>query len=110
MQGEDSVIHSFALDERIENPYTVATILSLESSSVSCTMPKIKTHKATAKRFVIKKSKKDGKKVMKIMKRTDGQDHFNARESGKTKRNKRSDKVIALAQKKTIIRAMPHAL
>jgi ribosomal protein L35 len=45
-------------------------------------MPKIKTHKATAKRFIVTKTKK-------IKKRKCGQDHFNAREDGNTKRNKR---------------------
>lgn len=68
-------------------------------------MPKIKTRKATAKRFRIKKSK-DG---VKILKRTDGQDHFNARESGKTKRNKRSDTTQSNTLRKTITRAMPNA-
>lgn len=67
-------------------------------------MPKIKTHKATAKRFKVKKSKKGTK----IIKRTDGQDHFNAREGGKTKRNKRSDKVLSKSLHKTVLRAMPH--
>ena len=63
-------------------------------------MPKAKTHKATAKRFKVKKSGK-------IIKRTDGQDHFNSRESGKTKRNKRSDKVSAKhTHRKTIKRAI----
>lgn len=47
-------------------------------------MPKIKTHKATAKRF--KKTKTD-----KIVHRKAGQDHFNSRENGKIKRNKRRD-------------------
>ena len=47
-------------------------------------MTKIKTHKATAKRFNITKNKK-------IKQRKAGQDHFNARESGKVKRNKRRD-------------------
>ncbi len=47
-------------------------------------MPKIKTHKATAKRFKITKSKK-------VTQRKAGQGHFNARESGSTKRNKRRD-------------------
>lgn len=58
----------------------------------------MKTHKATAKRFKIKKSGK-------IIKRTDGQDHFNSRESGKTKRNKRSDNTTEMF-KKTIKRAI----
>lgn len=64
-------------------------------------MPKMKTDKAIAKRFKLKKSGK-------IIKRTDGQDHFNARESGKTKRNKRSD-VTTKMFRKTITRAIPHS-
>lgn len=51
-------------------------------------MPKLKTHKATAKRF---KKTKTGK----IIKRTSGQNHFNARESGKIGRNKKSDQVMS---------------
>jgi len=66
---------------------------------------KLKTRKAVSERFKVKKS--SGK--VKIMKRTDGQDHFNARESGKTRRNKRSDAVMSKANNKTILRAMPHA-
>ncbi|PIR74565.1 MAG: 50S ribosomal protein L35 [Candidatus Magasanikbacteria bacterium CG10_big_fil_rev_8_21_14_0_10_47_10] len=68
-------------------------------------MPKMKTHKATAKRFVIKRSKSGTK----IIKRMDGQDHFNSRESGKIKRNKRSDVVMSNANRKTIERAMPNS-
>lgn len=68
-------------------------------------MPKLKTHKATAKRLRIKR----GKKGIRIIKRTDGQDHFNARESGKTKRNKRSDTTLAkTAAYRTVLRALPH--
>ena len=66
---------------------------------------KLKTRQAIAKRFVLKKGK--GKK--KLLKRTDGQDHFNARESGKTKRNKRSDAVMSHTVQQTILRAMPYA-
>jgi len=51
-------------------------------------MPKLKTHKATAKRYKVTRTGK-------IMKRTSGQDHFNARESGNTRRNKRSDVVTS---------------
>ncbi len=51
-------------------------------------MPKIKTHQATAKRFKITKRGK-------FMKRTAGQDHFNARESGKVTMAKRRDSAIA---------------
>jgi len=68
-------------------------------------MPKAKTHKATAKRFKLKSSKQDTK----IIKRTNGQDHFNSRESGKTKRNKRSDKTMSKIMNRTIKRAMPYA-
>jgi len=51
-------------------------------------MPKLKTHKATAKRYKVTKTGK-------IMKRTAGQNHFNARESGNTGRNKKSDVVTS---------------
>lgn len=47
-------------------------------------MPKLKTHKATVKRIVITKGGK-------LKQRKGGQDHFNARESGNTVRNKRRD-------------------
>lgn len=47
-------------------------------------MPKIKTHKATQKRF---KATGAGK----ITHRKCGQDHFNARQDGDTKRGKRKD-------------------
>ncbi|MBI2038111.1 MAG: 50S ribosomal protein L35 [Candidatus Magasanikbacteria bacterium] len=50
-------------------------------------MPKMKTHKATSKRYKLTRTGK-------IIKRTAGQNHFNSRESGKVGRNKKSD-VIA---------------
>lgn len=50
-------------------------------------MPKIKTHKATAKRFKVTKNKK-------VLKRTAGQGHFNGKETGNTRRQKRNDKTI----------------
>lgn len=65
-------------------------------------MPKAKTHKATVKRFKVKA----GKSGIKITKRTNGQDHFNSRESGNTKRNKRSDKIMSNTMRKTITRAV----
>lgn len=58
-------------------------------------MAKIKTHKATAKRFKVTKNDK-------IISRKAGQDHFNARENGKTKRNKRRDVDVSATLKKTI--------
>ncbi len=49
---------------------------------------KVKTHQATAKRFRVTAQGK-------LMKRTAGQDHFNARESGTVTRRKRRDVAIA---------------
>ncbi|MEK7102057.1 MAG: 50S ribosomal protein L35 [Patescibacteria group bacterium] len=65
-------------------------------------MGKLKTHKATAKRFTITKSGK-------ILKRTGGQDHFNAREPGKVTRNKRRDVEISRAERLRVRRAAPYA-
>ena len=50
-------------------------------------MPKVKTHKGTAKRF---RKTKTGK----IMHRASGQDHFNSRDTGKVTKNKRRDVVL----------------
>ncbi len=47
-------------------------------------MPKVKTHKGTAKR--IRKSK-----TGKLLARAVGQDHFNSRDTGKNTKNKRRD-------------------
>ncbi|MBU1160575.1 MAG: 50S ribosomal protein L35 [Patescibacteria group bacterium] len=58
-------------------------------------MPKIKTNKAVVKRFKITKNGK-------IIKRKAGQDHFNARESGKIKRKKRRDILVAKCDIKNI--------
>mgnify|MGYP006448071879 CR=1 FL=1 len=66
-------------------------------------MTKMKTKKSIAKRFKIKKSKKGTK----VIKRTDGQGHFNSREKSKVTRNKRSDNTMsAKSIKKTIVRAL----
>ena len=64
-------------------------------------MPKIKTHKATAKRFKITKNNK-------ILKRKNGQDHFNSRESGATTRSKRRDIGMAATEHRIIKRLMPY--
>ncbi len=50
-------------------------------------MPKLKTRKAIAKRVKI-----TGKG--KVLRRRSGQNHFNAKESGKLIRKKRRDKVV----------------
>jgi len=64
-------------------------------------MPKIKTHKATAKRFIITKNNK-------IRRRKAGQDHYNAKESGKTLRSKRRDIETGSDNAKTIKKLMPY--
>lgn len=64
-------------------------------------MAKLKTHQATAKRFV--RTKKG-----KFLKRRCGQDHFNARESGNTTRNKRRDISFSPVYRKTLAAAMPN--
>lgn len=64
-------------------------------------MPKIKTHQATAKRFKITRNDK-------IISRKSGQDHFNARESGVTTRNKRRDVKIADTEYNIIRQLMPY--
>ncbi len=64
-------------------------------------MPKLKTHKATVKRF--KRTRND-----KILHRKAGQDHFNARESGVVTRNKRRDILMEQTHTRTIKRLMPY--
>lgn len=66
---------------------------------------KLKTHKATAKRIKLTK----GKKKRKILSKKSGQDHFNARESGRVTRNKRRRKAIAKADARNIRRQIPYA-
>lgn len=69
-------------------------------------MGKLKTHKATAKRFTVTKSRKNG---LKVLKRADGQDHFNSRENGSTRRNKRRDRGASTPLKRTVLKALPYA-
>ncbi|MDO8425602.1 MAG: 50S ribosomal protein L35 [bacterium] len=64
-------------------------------------MSKLKTHKATVKRITVKKHK--------LLKRKSGQDHFNARESAKTRLNKRRDVIFDPTLAKTARRQMPYA-
>jgi len=65
-------------------------------------MPKIKTHKATAKRFTITSTKK-------VKRRKAGQDHFNARESGTVTRRKRRDVNVHKSNIKTIKKLIPYS-
>ena len=63
---------------------------------------KLKTNQAVRKRLKITKGKK-------IKIRAGGQDHFNARESGKTTRNKRMDKNLSKANIKSIKKLIPYS-
>lgn len=64
-------------------------------------MPKIKTHKATSKRFRLTGSGK-------LKKRKAGQDHFNSRESGNVVRKKRRDIAADQTLSKTIKTLTPY--
>ncbi|MBU0707921.1 50S ribosomal protein L35 [Patescibacteria group bacterium] len=64
-------------------------------------MPKLKTHKATSKRY-----KLTGKK--KMIQRQAGQDHFNSRESGNTTRSKRRDQRASKDNLKALKKLMPY--
>lgn len=64
-------------------------------------MPKMKTHKATSKRFRVTKNGK-------IIKRTAGQNHFNSRENGKVGRNKKSDLVMSTTLNRVIQVTLPN--
>jgi ribosomal protein L35 len=64
-------------------------------------MAKLKTHKASSKRY---KKTKTGK----FMKKVAGQDHFNARESGKVTRAKRLQKQMSNTVRRSRIDLIPN--
>ncbi|MBI2410774.1 MAG: 50S ribosomal protein L35 [Candidatus Kerfeldbacteria bacterium] len=64
---------------------------------------KHKTHQVIAKRV---RRTKNGKRSGKLIIRKAGQDHFNARESGKTTRNKRKDGTASKTITKNIQRVI----
>jgi large subunit ribosomal protein L35 len=64
-------------------------------------MPKLKTRKAVAKRFKISAKKK-------VVGRTAGQGHFNAREDGKTTRSKRADFVLFKTDAENVLKNLPY--
>lgn len=61
----------------------------------------LKTHKALSKRVKLTKNKK-------ALKRKAGQDHFNGRESGKVRRNKRRDIKVPEGLRRAIKTLLPH--
>ncbi|MEI7452195.1 MAG: 50S ribosomal protein L35 [Candidatus Falkowbacteria bacterium] len=64
-------------------------------------MPKIKTHKATVKRFKV-----TGKN--KLTQRKSGQNHFNARDTGNETRSKRRDIATTTTLDRTIKQLTPY--
>ena len=64
-------------------------------------MPKLKTHKATAKRIKITAKKK-------YLQRQATQDHFNAREKGRKTMSKRRDKQVDSTNAKYFKRTLPY--
>ena len=71
-------------------------------------MPKLKTHKATAKRIRLSKPRKKKKGSSKLIQRTSGQNHFNAREPGTVTKNKRRDKEISKSNVKSVKKLIPN--
>jgi len=65
-------------------------------------MAKLKTHKAIAKRFKVTKTGK-------VKKRVAGQGHFNARETGKTRRSKRLDSTLSKTMIKHVTQRVPYS-
>lgn len=66
---------------------------------------KLKTHKTTAKKIKVTKSKKNKKFLTKKA----GQDHFNAREPGKVTRSKRRKVPVTKTNIKTIKHLIPYS-
>ena len=62
---------------------------------------KLKTNKAIAKRFKVTKNKK-------VLKRKEGLDHFNAKNTGKQTRNKRGVKKLSDTHKKALKAGLPY--
>jgi len=65
-------------------------------------MPKLKTNKTASKRIRITKTGK-------AIKITAGQCHFNARESGKTRMNKRRNSSLSKVSTKQVKKQLPYA-
>ena len=64
-------------------------------------MPKMKTHKAAAKRIKVTKNGK-------FLKRAAGQDHFNARDTGQSTMRKRRDVLVPHATSQTLKSLLPY--
>ena len=69
---------------------------------------KLKTHQTTAKKIKLTNPKK-GRKEKKFLTKKSGQDHFNARESGKITKNKRRLKPLFKTDQRNIKRLLPYS-
>lgn len=70
---------------------------------------KIKTRKSISKRFKLTGTKANRwGKAAKLVHKTAGQGHFNARETGSTTTKKRRDGTTFLADHKNIVRLVPY--
>lgn len=63
-------------------------------------MPKLKTNKTISKRFRITKNGK-------VLKRREGQDHFNAGKTGNNRRRKRRDLMLSSVHKAALKAGLP---
>ena len=63
---------------------------------------KLKTNKAIAKRMKVTKNKK-------VTIRSGGQNHFNAKERGRTRRNKRRDHTLAAVNVNNVRKFLPYS-
>jgi len=66
---------------------------------------KLKTHKATAKKIRVTQ----GKKGSKLITRRAGQDHFNARETGRVGQAKRRTRAVDTTLATTVRRQLPYS-
>ncbi len=64
-------------------------------------MPKMKTPKSVIKKVRVTKGGK-------VIRRSTGQNHFNAKESGNKTRAKRSDKRLFKADEKNVLKTLAH--
>ncbi len=71
---------------------------------------KLKTRKSLSKRVKLTGTKVNRwGKARKLVRKSAGQDHFNARESGKVTTNKRRSRQVRGLDKKNIVRLLPYA-
>lgn len=65
-------------------------------------MPKLKTHKVVSRRIKVTKNKK-------YIRKSAGQSHYNARENGKTGRNKKRNFSMSKTEHRALKSLMPYA-